>query len=126
MDDSLNELEKQLKSALAREEAPQWFEARVMNAVKAGTRAQRTHWSVRPWWHWAAGMAIAVCTVGAGVEWQHQEAVERVRQARIEMQQREAGEAAKAQLQLALRVTSAKLVLIQHRLDAQRNDAQRN
>ncbi len=117
------ELEKHLKNALAREEAPQWFEARVMNAVKAGTRAQPVG---RPWWQWAIGMAVALIAIGAGVAWQHESAMERVRQAHFEMEQREAGEAAKAQLQLALRVTSAKLVLIQQRLDAQRNDAQRN
>jgi hypothetical protein len=117
----MDELEKQLKNALAREEAPAWFEARVMNAVNSSTN-QRVDAARRPWWQFAMGTAVAALVViGVGTEWAHRAEVERIRAAQIEMQEREAGEAAKAKLQLALRITSTKLAQIQRRIDAQRN-----
>lgn len=113
------ELEKQLKSALGREDAPEWFEARVMNAVKQQP-AMRTPWFT---WKWAAGLAVAgLIGVGVGAEWQHRVQEDRLKQARFEAEQREAGEAAKAQLKLAFRITSAKLVEIQKRIDDARQD----
>ncbi len=103
----MNDLEKQLQSALAREDAPEWFEARVMNAVNA-QRAQRA----RPRWHWMLATAMAgVIAVGGGWEY------------RREAQERAAGEAAKAKLQLALKITGTKLAEIQQKLsEAQEND----
>ncbi len=62
----MEDLEKQLQSALQREDAPEWFEARVMNAVSA-QRAERA----RPRWHWILATAMAgVIAMGAG--WEHQ------------------------------------------------------
>jgi hypothetical protein len=125
------ELEKQLKSALGREEAPEWFEARVMNAANAVKHkaATRMPWfspflsMTWPSWKWVAGMAVAgLVGVGVGAEWQHSVQEERLKEARFEAQQREAGEAAKAQLKLAFRITSAKLVEIQKRIDDARQD----
>jgi len=124
-----DDLEKQLKNALAREEAPPGFEARVMNAVdraekqKLATERSR-HFGARPRWQWIfATAAAAVAVIGVGGEWQHRVAVERIRMARLEIEQREAGQAAKAQLQLALRITGTKLAEIQQRVDeGQRND----
>jgi hypothetical protein len=122
------DLEKQLKSALGREEAPEWFEARVMNAVKQKASARASWWSPFlsmkwPSWKWVAGMAVAgLVGIGVGAEWQYHAQEERLKEARFEAEQREAGEAAKAQLKLAFRITSAKLVEIQKRIDDARQD----
>jgi hypothetical protein len=124
-----DDLEQQLKQALVREEAPPWFEARVMNAVdqaekeKFAPEQSRRHSGARPRWQWVfATAAVAVAVIGVGGEWQHRVAVERIRMVRLEIEQREAGEAAKAQLRLALRITSTKLAEIQRKIDAERND----
>ena len=97
----MDDLEKQLQSALRREDAPEWFEARVMNAVKA-TQAQRA----RPRWRWILATAMAgVIAVGGGLEY------------RREAQERTAGEAAVAKLQLALKITGTKLAEIQQKIN---------
>lgn len=116
------ELEKHLKNALSRQEAPAWFEARVMNAVNANRQAAPVRLP-RPWWQWAAGMAMAgLAVIGVGMQWSHHVAEERMKQVRFEIRQNEAGQAAKAQLQLALRVTSTKLVEIQRRVAEAQQD----
>jgi hypothetical protein len=123
----MDDLERQLKDALAREEAPAGFEARVMSAVNqagASNRAsarphfgERPRLGERPRWQWIlATAAAAVAMIGVGGEWEHHVAMERIKMAHFEMEQREAGEAAKAQLQLALRITSTKLREIQQRI----------
>lgn len=126
----MDDLERRLKDALAREEAPAGFEARVMNAVNqvagqdAAPRnaiARRPHFGERPRWQWIfATAAAAVAMVGVGGEWEHYAAMERVKVAHLEMEHlnadREAGEAAKAQLQMALRITSTKLAEIQRKV----------
>jgi hypothetical protein len=126
----MDDLERQLKGALAREEAPAGFEARVMNAVNQAARQEgatdnatdnaiarrprfgaRPHIGERPRWQWIFATAAAVVAlVGVGSEWEHHLTMERV------IVDREAGEAAKAQLQLALRITSTKLAEIQQRI----------
>jgi hypothetical protein len=116
MDDK-HDLEQQLKSALAREEAPAWFEARVMNAVNREAPSKRVN-AQRPRWQWIlVTTTAAVAVIGVGSEWQHHVTMERVKMAHFEMEQREAGEAAKAKLQLALRITSTKLLQIQQRIE---------
>jgi hypothetical protein len=118
----MDDLERHLKDALAREEAPAEFEARVMSAVNqagASNRGRaRPHFGERPRWQWifATATAAAVVVIGVGTEWEHHAAMERVKMAHFEMEQREAGQAAKAQLQLALRITSTKLEEIQQRI----------
>jgi len=121
----MDDLERQLKDALAREEAPAGFEARVVSAVNQaaeskGTGARRfgdrPHFGERPRWQWIFATAAAVVVIGVGTEWEHHAAMERIKMAHFEMEQRQAGEAAKAQLQLALRITSTKLEEIQQRI----------
>jgi hypothetical protein len=118
----MDDLERQLKDALAREEAPAGFEARVMSAVNQAAASERTSASrppfgQRPRWQWIfATAAAAVAMLAVGGEWEHHIAMERIKTAHLEMEEREAGEAAKAQLQLALRITSTKLKEIQQRI----------
>ena len=123
----MDDLERHLKDALGREEAPAGFEARVMSAVNqagASNRAsarphfgERPRLGERPRWQWIlATAAAAVAMIGVGGEWEHHVAMERIRTAHLEVEQREAGEAAKAQLQVALRITSAKLEEIQQKI----------
>jgi len=117
----IDDLERQLKDALAREEAPAGLEARVMSAVNQAaasnrTSAPRPRFGERPRWQWIFAAAAAVAMVGVGGEWEHHIAMERIKTAHFEMEQREAGEAAKAQLQVALRITSTKLREIQQRI----------
>jgi hypothetical protein len=103
----MDDLERQLRDALAREKAPEWFEARVMNAVNQGSRGR----SRRPRLQWMLATAMAG-VIAVGAAWEHHRTVE----------EREAGEAAKAKLQIALRITSTKLQEIQRRIEAERND----
>lgn len=102
----MDEFEQQLKQALGRRDAPEWFEAKVMAAVR---RAD----APRPWWQrwfaesrlrWATA-SLATVMVVTGVAWQR----ERVAEER-------AGEQAKAQLELALRITAEKLQIIEHKI----------
>jgi hypothetical protein len=108
----MEDLERQLKSALERKEPPAWFEAKVL-AAAARERSER-----RSWWQrvihggrlrWATAVA-AVALVASGVVWQHERNIQEARE-------RAAGEAAKARLVLALRITSNKLHKIQQKLN---------
>ena len=104
----MDDLEQQLRKALAREDAPAGFEARVRAAV--ARNAARQPWYVRlalpVRLRWAT-VALAATLVVAGV-WQHQRAVE----------ERVAGEAAKQELMIALQITSSKLHTIQEKVEA--------
>ncbi len=93
----MDDLEKQIQNALRRKEPSSGFEARVLGAVRRSE-------SRRPfagWLRWTSAMAAVV--VAAGVVWQHERNVA----------ERAAGEAAKARLELALKITSVKLNRIQ-------------
>ena len=107
----MEDLEQQLKNALARKDAPEWFEAKVM----AGIRREEAMKVGRPgprWrWRWASALAASVVVI-AGVAWQHERVV----------QQRAAGENAKARLELALKITRAKLQRIEQRLNEVERD----
>jgi hypothetical protein len=111
----MDDLERQLKSALARKDAPEWFEAKVLAAAGREQRAPDTLWQ-RVMAASRLRLAIAALAgavvVATGVAWEHQRAVE----------ERAAGEAAKAKLELALKVTRVKLQRIEHKL----NDLERN
>jgi hypothetical protein len=90
----MEDLERQLKDALARKEQPPAFEAKVFAAIHAG---QSKSWA---FWRWEALAASVLALAAFGA---HQHAV----------RERAAGEAAKARLQLALKITVAKLSKIQ-------------
>ena len=93
----MDDLEKQLVEALQREEPSAGFEARVL-AAAAEKKERRWLW-MPPRLRWAAALATVVAVIGVA---EYREARERA-----------AGEAAKARLQLALRITSQKLKKIQ-------------
>ena len=103
----MDEFEQVLKKALAREEAPPWFEARVMAAAREQARPRtfldRMFAAGRLRWASAAVAAAMLVTFA----WQQDRAAgERAR-----------GEEAKARLELALKVTSAKLQKIHKKVE---------
>lgn len=102
----MDEFEQQLQKALARRDAPEWFEAKVMGAVR---RAEVP----MPWWQrlfaasrvrWVTA-SLATMMVVTGIAWQR----ERIAEER-------AGEQARAQLELALRITAEKLQIIEQKI----------
>lgn len=99
----MEDFERQLKNALARKDAPEWFEAKVLAAVRRNGGAQARRPALL--WRWASALAATVLVVG-GLTWQHERAVH----------ERVAGEAAKARLQLALKITRAQLQRIERKL----------
>ena len=106
----MDDFEQQLKNALARKDAPDWFEAKVMSAVRREGATRRVPlW--RPGLRWASAVIATVLAVG-GLTWRYERTV----------QERAEGEAAKARLQLALRITRTKLQKIEQKL----NEVERN
>jgi hypothetical protein len=104
----MDELEQQLKRALAREEPPAWFEAKMLAAAARESRHPR------PWFErwfgagklrWASA-AVAVVVLTGGIAWERERAAE----------ERARGEAAKAKLELALKITSMELQRIEQKL----------
>jgi hypothetical protein len=91
----MEDFEQQLKHALARMEQPAAFEAKVFAAI-AKDRPKRWFF-----WRWEA-LAASVLMLAAFLA-QHEQAV----------RDRAAGEAAKARLQLALKITVTQLARIQ-------------
>jgi len=90
------EFERKMTNALARKPQPPTFEAKVFAAI--ATRQSRRG----IFWRWAAEMAAVILIVsGFWMRYEH------------EVRERAAGEAAKARLQLALRVTVTQLSKIQ-------------
>jgi hypothetical protein len=96
----MEDFERQLRDALARKEQPAWFEAKVL----AAATAKRPKSSV---FRWAMAAAL-VAVIPVAVWTDHRE--------------RTAGEAAKARLQLALRVTVTQLSKIQKTVNAATED----
>jgi hypothetical protein len=92
----MEDFEQQLKHALARKEQPASFEAKVFAAIAAD---RSTRWV---FWRWAAAVA-AMVLIAVGLWVPHER----------EVREREAGEAAKARLQLALKITVTQLARIQ-------------
>jgi len=90
----MEDFEQHLKNALGRKEQPAWFEAKVLAAATPPQSRPQ------PYWRWAAALA-AMILIGTGVLVQE------------ERQERAAGEAAKARLQLALKITVTELSKIQ-------------
>lgn len=105
----MEDLERQLKNALARKDAPDWLEARVLAAAAREPqrgRGWRPQWMFAGRLRWASAALAVAGTIG-GITWQHERAV----------RERAAGEDAKSRLQLALRITSTKLRKIEQRLN---------
>ena len=98
----MDDLEQQLKAALKKTDPSPFFESKVVAAGGRQSRERRTARRMR----WAAAMSAMAMAI-AGMFWQREQAVEE--QAR--------GKAAKAQLMLALKVTSAKLDEIREKVD---------
>lgn len=105
----MEDFEQQLKNALARKDAPEWFEAKVMAAVRREGGKQAGRPVLR--WRWATALIATVLVIG-GVTWQHERAV----------RERAAGEDAKARLELALKITRAKLQKIELKLNQVERD----
>lgn len=101
----MDDLERQLRTALQRQEPSAFFESKVLAAARREEQGRRSAWRTR----WTAALATAAM-LAAGVVWQHQRDVE-------EKAERARGEAAKAQLMRALKITSAKLQEIQQKAD---------
>jgi hypothetical protein len=98
----MDDFERQLTEAFQRKDPPPGFEARVIAAARQ--QKQRT-WNWMPFrLRWAAAFATVVVVAG-GLEYRR-ESIERAK-----------GEAAKAQLELALKITGEKLRKIQNRVN---------
>jgi hypothetical protein len=102
----MDDFERQLKQALERKDAPPWLEARILNAAAAEPAPRpRRSWTGLWWTRWATA-ALAVMLLVSGVAWQR------------EREERAAGREAKAQLELALKITRAKLGKIESKLQS--------
>jgi hypothetical protein len=100
----MEDFEQELKNALRRKDPPDGFEAKVLASVSGDVRPEPVR---RNPWRW--GMPIAAGLVlTAGIAWQRERAAE----------EQAAGQAAKARLELALKITSAKLHRIHEKLEA--------
>jgi hypothetical protein len=98
----MDPLEQELKAALKPIDPSPFFESRVLAAATRQARERRTTLRMR----WSTAIA-ALALVIVGVLWQQERS--REEQAR--------GQAAKARLMMALRITSAKLDEIQEKVD---------
>lgn len=97
----MDEFEQQLRRAMAREEPPAWFEAKVMAAVARNQQVKRPWWSLR----WATAGTAAALILVCGIAYRQDQ-----------MAEQRSGEEAKAKLELALRITSSKLRHIEQRV----------
>lgn len=103
----MDDFEQQLKRALARKDAPGFFEAKVLAAAnRQQTGEMRVTRFVRPWSRWITAGAATVLMI-SGVVWQRER----------NDRERVAGESAKAQLELALKITSKKLKHIELQIE---------
>lgn len=101
--------EKDLRDQLQARPAPPDFADRVMARV-AARPAPRFRWqsiALQPMWRWAAAAAVLAVTVLGGME--------------HERQQRIAGERAREQVMLALRITGTTLHQVQNKVSQNNN-----
>jgi heme exporter protein D len=98
----MDDFEKQIKEALAKQDPSPFFEARVLGAVKRQARERRA--SSRMWWASAVAALLLMIT---GSVWQHQR----------DLREEAAGKEAKARLELALKITSVKLQRISQKVE---------
>jgi hypothetical protein len=118
----MRNLDDELKGVLRREEPPEGFAERVLRRVEGGapaktsfelvtarpTAARRPPSQVR-WYQLAAAAAVILAIGGGTVEY---------RTVQRERAERAAGEAATAQVMLALEIAGAKLQLVQTKIHA--------
>jgi len=108
----MDELEKQLRQALGRKEPSPWFDGRVLDAAARQRRVTGRPWlwkgRVRLATAFTAGVLVISAVAWRGVAWREDRA----------RHERAAGEAAKARLELALKITSVKLQRIQDEVRA--------
>jgi hypothetical protein len=100
----MEDFERQLKYALARKQEPPSLEAKTFAAIAAETSKRRMFWQ---WEALAASVLLA-----AGLWAQHEHIV----------REQAAGEAAKARLQLALKITATELSKIQKTVNSATED----
>jgi hypothetical protein len=107
MNEPMDDLERQLVDALQRKEPSAGFEQRVLTAASrnVANRNKLPTWFGMPRLRWAAALVMPLVLIVA-VE------------IRREAAERAAGEAAKARLQLALKITGEKLRKIQDQVNA--------
>lgn len=99
-----DQFERELREQLRSRSAPAGFAESVMARV---SERRRPHSFWQPAWRWAAITAVIVVTVLGGVE--------------HDRQQRIAGERARRQVLLALRITGTTLRQVQEKVAAQAN-----
>jgi hypothetical protein len=126
--DDLDDLSDELKNVLRREEAPDGFADRVLRRVEGKSAGEplveriAVHRSApprsRPNWYQLAAAAALVLAIGGGVG--EYRAIQRQRA------ERAAGEAATAQLMLALEIAGAKLQLVQTKIHALHDGQSKN
>jgi hypothetical protein len=100
----MEDFEQQLRSALARKQEPPSFEAKTFAAI-AAERSGRGMF-----WRWEALAASVLVAAGLWGQYQHG------------VHERAAGEAAKARLQVALKITVTELSKIQKTVNAVTED----
>jgi hypothetical protein len=96
----MEDFERQLRDALARKEQPPAFEAKVFAAIAKSKSRRRVAWW-RASWRWEA---VAASMLALAAFWSQHERT---------LRDRAAGEAVKARLQLALKITVTELAKIQ-------------
>jgi hypothetical protein len=103
MDGRTDELDRELREHLRARSAPAGFADRVMARIPA-QRSPRTAWQfvAQPVWRWAAIAAVLAVTVLGGLEHNRE--------------QRIAGEHAREQVLLALRITGTTLREVQQKV----------
>lgn len=111
IDPSSGDLERELREHLRARSAPPNFTDRVMARIPAREPAPRpSRWFAwRPLWGWAALATVLAVTVFGGVE--------------HDRQQRIAGERARSQVLLALRITGSTLRQVQAKVNDQTSTA---
>jgi hypothetical protein len=96
----MEDFERQLRDALARKEQPPTFDSKVFAAIAAGSSKRWVFWRWGPW-RWEA---VAASVLVLAAFWAQREQA---------LHERAAGEAAKARLEVALKITVVKLSKIQ-------------
>lgn len=101
MVEPMDELETELREQLGPRSAPEGFADRVMARIPA---QRRQLWIWQPAWRWAAAGALVAAVALGGAEREHQ--------------QRVAGERAREQVLLALRITGTTLADVRQKISA--------